>query len=262
MTVSYSPRDEARLLGLTRYRSGPCKHGHDAERLVSNGACLDCARLKNNKRNLRSVISRAGAAALRDQAKEAGQTRFNTGRPCKYGHLADRMVSSGRCIVCLIASNRARDKADPSGPARRKKRYRERHPEKASDGWKSWAARYPEKYAAAQKKSALRWERRMATALRIRINGIFRGKIRTGSAVRDLGCTITEFVAHIEALFIEGMTRENYGAAWELDHKIPLSSFNLRDPEQFRAACHYSNIQPLLIAAHLEKTRNEQRKAA
>ncbi len=102
----------------------------------------------------------------------------------------------------------------------------------------------------------------MATALRIRINGIFRGKIRTGSAVRDLGCTITEFVAHIEALFTEGMTRENYGAAWELDHKLPLSSFNLRDAAQFRAACHYTNIQPLLIADHLEKTRNEQRKAA
>lgn len=207
-------------------------------------------------------MSRADAAALREQCRAAGLTRYNTGRPCKHGHVADRMVSNARCIVCLRASNAANDKADPSRPAGRKKTYRAKHPERVAGSWQEWAQKYPERYDASQKKSAQRWERRMATTLRIRINHIFRGKIRSGSAVRDLGCTIEEFATHIESLFIEGMTRENYGAAWELDHKRPLCTFNLRDHEQFRAACHYTNIQPLLIADHIAKTSAEQRKAA
>lgn len=32
---------------------------------------------------------------------------------------------------------------------------------------------------------------------------------------------------------------------WHIDHVVPLSSFDLSDPEQFRRAVHFSNLQPL-----------------
>jgi len=72
------------------------------------------------------------------------------------------------------------------------------------------------------------------------------GGKRSGSAVRDLGCTIPEFKAYIEALFWMGMTWENYGPrGWHLDHVIPLAKFDLTDRTQFLQASHYTNYQPL-----------------
>lgn len=41
-----------------------------------------------------------------------------------------------------------------------------------------------------------------------------------------------------------GMSWENR-SEWELDHKHPLSRFDLSDPAQRARACHYTNIQPL-----------------
>lgn len=36
-------RRDALLLGLKRYYTGkPCKYGHDAERFVANGGCVEC----------------------------------------------------------------------------------------------------------------------------------------------------------------------------------------------------------------------------
>lgn len=80
------------------------------------------------------------------------------------------------------------------------------------------------------------------------------GNTKKGSAVRDLGCSVEELRAHLEALFQPGMTWDNYGRGpkdnpralyFEIDHIIPLASFDLTDREQFLKACHYTNLQPL-----------------
>lgn len=36
----------------------------------------------------------------RSEAKEAGLGRYFTGNPCKHGHISERQVSDGACIVC------------------------------------------------------------------------------------------------------------------------------------------------------------------
>lgn len=35
------------------------------------------------------------------EAFEAGKTRYFTGKPCRHGHIAERMVSSSNCCECL-----------------------------------------------------------------------------------------------------------------------------------------------------------------
>jgi hypothetical protein len=47
---------------------------------------------------------------------------------------------------------------------------------------------------------------------------------------------------HMESLFKEGMTWDNYGE-WEIDHIIPLSSG--KTEEDVIKLCHYKNLQPL-----------------
>ncbi|ONG56954.1 hypothetical protein BKE38_05005 [Pseudoroseomonas deserti] len=56
--------------------------------------------------------------------------------------------------------------------------------------------------------------------------------------------TIPEFRSYIASLFQDGMSWENYGR-WHLDHIRPLIAFDLTDPAQAKAACHYTNLRPL-----------------
>ena len=41
------------------------------------------------------------------------------------------------------------------------------------------------------------------------------------------------------------MTWGNYGKFWEIDHILPLASFDLTDREQFLRSIHWTNLQPL-----------------
>jgi len=95
---------------------------------------------------------------------------------------------------------------------------------------------------------------RLASNLRKRLSAVVRGQKR-GSAVRDLGCSVEKFRKHIESLFKRGMSWGNYGLhGWHLDHKIPLSIFDLSDRKQFLKACHYTNLQPLWAIDNIKKS--------
>lgn len=119
-----------------------------------------------------------------------------------------------------------------------------------------WRKANPEKVRAGKRKQMLRREVRLANALRNRLNNAVRRNHKNGSAVADLGCSIVFFIEYIELQFSPGMTWDNWGregSHWNLDHKRPLSSFDLTDRMQFLAACHYTNIQPLWATANAAK---------
>jgi len=43
----------------------------------------------------------------REDALSAGISRYFTGKPCKHGHLAERCVASGQCVICHRDMQRA-----------------------------------------------------------------------------------------------------------------------------------------------------------
>lgn len=91
---------------------------------------------------------------------------------------------------------------------------------------------------------------RLAQVLRSRIAR----SIKAGSAIKDLGCSIEDLKAYLEARFQPGMSWENYGLrGWHIDHIVPLDSFDLSDPDQLKRACHYTNLQPLWASANISK---------
>jgi arginine decarboxylase-like protein len=95
---------------------------------------------------------------------------------------------------------------------------------------------------------------KIAANLRSRLNKAVRGLVKQGSAVRDLGCSVPELKKHLEDRFLPGMSWENYGPkGWHIDHILPLSSFDLQERDQFLAACHYTNLQPLWATDNLVK---------
>lgn len=97
---------------------------------------------------------------------------------------------------------------------------------------------------------------RICAILRARINKVLKGISKSGSAVRDLGCSIEEFKLYIESKFQPGMSWENYGFyGWHIDHIKPLYLFDLNNPYEFKKAVHYTNLQPLWARDNLMKGR-------
>lgn len=96
--------------------------------------------------------------------------------------------------------------------------------------------------------------------LRNRINIALKNGQKGGSAIRDLSCSISELKTHLESKFQPGMTWENYGRGknkWQIDHIIPLFTFDLTNKVQFLSACHYTNLQPIWHENHLDKTKDD-----
>ncbi len=71
--------------------------------------------------------------------------------------------------------------------------------------------------------------------------------------IKLLGCSIQEFKIYIESKFKKGMTWNNYGKDWHIDHIFPISHFILRDEKEIMKACHYTNLQPLWAEENLSK---------
>ena len=65
-----------------------------------------------------------------------------------------------------------------------------------------------------------------------------------------IGCSWEELVAHLESLFLEGMTWDNR-SEWHIDHRIPLASAETE--EEIHKLCHYTNLQPLWATDNMSK---------
>src|SRR6516164_6841786 len=74
-------RDEARALGLKRFFTGkPCKHGHVAERGVSNPGCMECSRGRRREgraANLEKAKERERESARKHRAADPERARGN-----------------------------------------------------------------------------------------------------------------------------------------------------------------------------------------
>jgi len=62
-----------------------------------------------------------------------------------------------------------------------------------------------------------------------------------------------EFTIFIRGQFRPGMSWDNHGLVWHLDHVRPCASFDLTDPEQQRICFRWDNFQPLFAKENLQK---------
>ena len=85
--------------------------------------------------------------------------------------------------------------------------------------------------------------RRLVDATRARIWASLKGRT-DGALFSRLEYSLDNLKKHLEGLFREGMTWENYGR-WHVDHIKPCASFDLTDPEQFSECWALKNLQPL-----------------
>ena len=105
----------------------------------------------------------------------------------------------------------------------------------------------------------LRERRRSDPMLRLKdaIRGSIRAylgskKTRRGSTFEIVGCTPDFLRVHLERQFKDGMTWENYGSHWHVDHRIPLASGNSAD--EIKGLSHWTNLQPLEALENIIKS--------
>lgn len=79
------------------------------------------------------------------------------------------------------------------------------------------------------------------------------GHTKSADTLSLIGCTISQFKSHLESQFEDGMNWSNMGK-WEIDHRAPLSGFNLSDPHQQRVAFNFNNCRPMWKPANRRKS--------
>lgn len=120
-----------------------------------------------------------------------------------------------------------------------------------------------------RERTRLQRRRKVATDPLFKISRLLRKRIAAGikyhrgekayKTIELLGCSIEIARKHIESQFKKGMTWENWTRidfnknTWNIDHIIPIDSFNLLNPEDQKRAFHYTNLQPLWAIDNLKK---------
>ena len=103
-----------------------------------------------------------------------------------------------------------------------------------------------------RKDPIFRLRRNLGARLRSAIKAALAGR-KSISAGVALGCTMADFILHLERQFAPGMRWDNYGKVWNVDHIEPLSAVDLSNTEECRRACHYSNLRPLTVSENCRK---------
>ncbi len=266
--VCYTCKTEKSLDSYTKNKAN--KDGY-------RGICRSC--FNKYKRSMNNPPMTDGTKVCTKCKLEKSISRFKI----------DKRSSSGRgsmCKDCMSIANKKRRSSLNNKPATdgtktcnkcklEKQVFKFSRNKDNSDGLQSWCKQcrnsqskeYNSRPEIIKRHSSYQTDRRknniqhyLRCILRHRLYEAIKGNQKTGSAVRDLGCSIKFLKSRLESMFYphlvtgKKMTWDNHGVnGWHLDHKISLSSFDLSDREQFLKAVHYTNLQPLWKEENLKK---------
>lgn len=155
-------------------------------------------------------------------------------------------------------TNRAWRKRNADRHTENAKKWRYANKEKFTAYQKQWVEKNRDNLRARLRKwdtemRATRPDYRLKRAMRGRINIALRGIRKLGSTVKLLGCDLETLRNWLESQFVDGMSWENYGPVWHVDHVVPISWFDLSCEESQKRAFNYKNLQPLFAEENCKK---------
>lgn len=178
----------------------------------------------------------------RTEAQAQGLKRYFTGKPCKHGHVAERLASNNRCCECHAV--------------RQLTVYHAQTPEQKLESNRKLARPWEKRKESSRRYEQKKYQEdqtfRLLKCLRSRFYKAVTRAQRAGTTLQLVGCTSEQLRQHLEAQFTDGMSWDNFGD-WEIDHKHPCAKFDLSDPEQQRQCFHYTNLQPLWAEVNRRK---------
>lgn len=209
------------------------KHGAEWKRQAAKEPCLKCHDALLMKSRMSAGLVSEKRAFVLDRRKRMGfDSTPIMSRASKHAHL-----SNGTLLSTEAKIKRATEKA-------------------WACEWRGVVDCHYAKWGHAYLRAAVNrravWRRRYRfdaafTAKRALRNQTARIKRRTKWSKGSnelLGCTYAQARKWIESQFQRGMSWNNVGE-WEIDHIVPISSFDLTDERQVRCVNHFTNLRPL-----------------
>jgi hypothetical protein len=96
---------------------------------------------------------------------------------------------------------------------------------------------------------------RLLNALCSRIWSIVKGKANHSNLLQEyIGCSLKHLKQWLAFQFEEGMTFDNYGSEWHVDHVRPCASFDLFDIVEVRKCTHWTNLRPCWRLENIKKS--------
>jgi hypothetical protein len=142
-----------------------------------------------------------------------------------------------------------------------KSAYRERNAKskaKHPEYWKSWREKnrsklneYNNAYSKTRKAADPAYK--IKHNLRIRMNRCLKGELKAHHMLSITGKTADGLKLHLESTWKPGMSWENYGSHWHIDHIVPCAAFDLSNPDEQARCFHFSNLQALSAVDNMSK---------
>jgi hypothetical protein len=117
----------------------------------------------------------------------------------------------------------------------------------------AWAAYKAKRRQAERERLARDPAFKMRCKIRSQIYKALRGHRKMHGTQVYLGCTLDEFKQWIESKWVRGMSWDNYGRAWHIDHLVPQSYFDCSKEEELRRCFHFTNLRPLWARKNMRR---------
>jgi len=201
-------------------------------------------------------------------------TKCGVEKPDTVDHFYnDRGRLAARCKLCHNKDRRERYRVNREREREKQKEYYEANKEKLAVMYREYAVRNKEKIQRYQrqykvlnreklrrqtreymaKKRSENIEEKIKDRLRARVNKCVKFGYKGAKTMDLIGCSVEYLMAYLESKFKPGMSWENYGSYWHIDHIRPCASFDLTDKEQQKICFHYTNLQPLEAIKNIKK---------
>lgn len=180
-----------------------------------------------------------------------------TSNICQCGKPAPKVSgSSGLCRECYYSKWTSENK---DSQINYKKEYSLKNKAKLSQQTKAWRENNRDKHNAwyAEKRKDPLY--RLAHNLRSRLYDFLSGRIKHKNTESLTGCSFEELKKHLEAQFEPGMTWDNYGSYWSVDHKEPFISIDPNDKIALERITNFSNLKPLTIEENSRKASKDKK---
>jgi hypothetical protein len=139
-------------------------------------------------------------------------------------------------------------------------KWRSEHRERHHFLTKKWAQEHPDEVLAKRKRAGKKLRSTFSGRLKENIRTSIVMSLRRGTKAKRkwegiVGFTLDQLRSHLEKKFKIGMTWDNYGMYWHIDHIIPIAAFNFECPDDidFKRCWSLKNLQPLEAKVNIAK---------